>query len=132
MRLFEHADEQFEFCQAADPAVVGDTLDQPAGVVIVDIAARLCGIDDELDQSLDEEVAPFGGGLVDLVVEDKDRFGLFRIDLAVGPGRAAQREDFVCGNGTVFSGLRGECAEVQGHRFNILGRSCRDDLRDSA
>ena len=63
--------------------------------------------------------------------EDEDGFGLFGINLAVRPGSAAQGPDFVGRNGIVFSRLRSECVEVQGHQVWSLGRSCRVALRDS-
>lgn len=130
-RLFQDAHHQFQLGQAVDPLIVRYPLDQPARVPFRNVPARFGAVDHELGQRFHEEVRPFACRLRDLVVEDEDGFGFFRVDPAIGPGRAAQRQDFLCRNRAVLGGLCGQGAEVQGHACRSLKRPITARLRES-
>ena len=125
---FEHPDEQFELGERAEPAVAVDPRDQLVGHFVVDIACGRDGLDDEVAQCLDEEVAPFAGRQGAGVVGGEQLFGFIGADLAVGPAQAPQFKDFLGRNSAVARHIGGQIAEFHAHRnaFPFISLSRRD------
>ena len=92
----KHAHQQFELGQAVGLAVVTYSRHQPVG------------------QPLDEEIRLFCIGFKQLAVDNKDRFGLVGLDVAVRSACAPQHEDF-------FGGDYAICRRNPGHPLGSAG-----------